>query len=190
MNTSRTRDRDLAQRWAHDLLSRTDWVILDTETTGLDPRAEVVQIAVVGPDRTSLLNSLVRPTIPIPPDATAIHGISDAMVAAAPGLPQIMPRLGAILFGKLVIAYNAAFDERLLQQSAFRHRLGWPMCQWACAMEQYARFVGQWSDRHQTYTFQKLPRRRGYQGEKHQAVDDCLATLDLIHMMAGVAARR
>jgi DNA polymerase-3 subunit epsilon len=40
-------ERDAAIRWARELLTRTDWVLLDTETTGLDADAQIVQLAVV-----------------------------------------------------------------------------------------------------------------------------------------------
>jgi len=49
-------------------------VILDTETSGLDSRAEIVEIAVVDTDGRVLVNTLVKPSRPIPPDVSAIHG--------------------------------------------------------------------------------------------------------------------
>ena len=61
--------------------------VVDVETTGLDPAADrIVEIAVVGVDfeRRScckLFNSLVDPGIPIPPEVSAIHHITTAMVA-------------------------------------------------------------------------------------------------------------
>ncbi|MFB6287159.1 MAG: 3'-5' exonuclease, partial [Candidatus Bipolaricaulia bacterium] len=41
-------------------------LFLDTETTGIDERAEICEIAVVAADGTSLVDTLVRPTGPIP----------------------------------------------------------------------------------------------------------------------------
>ncbi|TAK34836.1 MAG: 3'-5' exonuclease [Chloroflexota bacterium] len=185
MNHTHTRDREAAQRWARALLARSDWVVLDTETTGLDGRDEVIQIAIVADDRSVLMDTLVRPQSRIPARATAIHGITDDMVAHAPTFPEIFPQLAAILEGKLAICYNAAFDSRLLQQTAARNKIGWPSVQWDCAMEQYARYFGQWSERNRSYQWQKLPRSKEYEHEKHQAIHDCLATLDLIRSMAG-----
>ena len=65
------------------------YAVFDCETTGTDPDAdEIVSLALVLLDRdgveTGRFSSLVRPSCPIPEDATAIHGISDADVADAP----------------------------------------------------------------------------------------------------------
>lgn len=188
MNRTHTRDKEAAQRWARDLLSRADWVVLDTETTGLDGRDEVIQIAVVAHDGQVLMDTLVRPQDRIPARATAIHGITDDMVANAPTFPEVFPQLAATLEGKIVICYNADFDRRLLKQTADRNKTSSLPVAWDCAMEQYARYFGQWSERNRSYLWQKLPRSKEYEGEKHQAIHDCLATLNLIRSMAGTAS--
>lgn len=179
--------RDEACRWARRLLDQSRWVILDTETTGLDRSAEAVQIAIIAPDGTSLLDSLVRPTSRIPPDATAIHGITDAMVATAPSFTEIYPQLQEIVRGKTIVAYNAAFDSRILRQTCHCHRVPPLIAQWECAMEQYARYVGQWSSRLGGYRWQPLPRPPSDHPMRHQAIDDCRATLEVIRRMAHLA---
>jgi hypothetical protein len=55
--------------WARELMGRQDWVLLNTETTGLGPDDEVVEIAVLDPTGRALLDTLVRPPRPIPPAA-------------------------------------------------------------------------------------------------------------------------
>lgn len=68
---------------------------IDLETTGLDPRHDrILEISVMkvfppGPDGNGVPEPVVRtqrlnPGVPIPPGATAIHGIDDAAVAGAP----------------------------------------------------------------------------------------------------------
>lgn len=182
--------RDRAARWARDLVDRSDWAILDTETTGLDASAEVIQVAIVGPDAAILLDTLIRPSGRIPPDAVAIHGIGNDRVAGAPTYAEVHPVIGAILQGKVAVCYNAAFDSRLLRQTAIRYRLAPHRVTWDCAMEMYARYAGEWSPRRGGYRYPKLPRGPAYRGQNHQAVDDCLATLDLIRRMAGAESVR
>jgi DNA polymerase-3 subunit epsilon len=71
--------------------------IIDLETTGTNAKeARIVEISVLKilPDGTTTLRTRrINPGVPIPPDATAVHGITDADVAARrqPGrgpLPQ------------------------------------------------------------------------------------------------------
>ena len=59
-------------------------LFLDTETTGLGPADQVVEIAVLDAEGAVVFHSLVKPTVPIPAEATAIHGIRDEDVAGAP----------------------------------------------------------------------------------------------------------
>lgn len=176
--------RDEAVQWARELLGRSDWAVLDTETTGLDGSAQVIQVSVVGADGAVLLDTLIRPHGQIPREAIAVHGITDEMVADAPAYPDVHPTLGRALGNRTVVCYNAPFDARMLRQSALRHGLQPHPVVWTCAMAMYARYVGQWSSHHGGYRYQKLPRGPAYRGLKHQAVDDCLATLDLVRRMA------
>lgn len=175
-----------ARDWARDLLSRDDWVILDTETTGVGPDAEAVQIAVVSRHGHVLLNVLLRPTEEIPREATLIHGITDEMVARALRFRDVwLPLVTVVGYaGGHVVAYNAEFEARILDQTARLHQLGdiSPSFTWSCCMERYAAYVGDWSDYHGSYRYHKLP--RDARRRAHDAAADCLATLDLIHLMA------
>ena len=85
-------------------------VVFDIESTGVVPqRDRIVEIAVlkITPDGESR-NTVRRlnPQIPIPPSATAIHGISDADVADCPVFADIADKSGGILR-----LYKAAFKE-------------------------------------------------------------------------------
>ena len=80
------RRRELADlaAWAAAALTDPNLVILDTETTGLYDPARIVDIAVTTAAGDVLLDTLVDPGVPIPPEATAVHGITDADVAGKP----------------------------------------------------------------------------------------------------------
>lgn len=54
------------KEWVQEWL--TNCLILDTETTGLGDDAEIVEIAIIDQDKNVLLNSLVKPSKPIPPN--------------------------------------------------------------------------------------------------------------------------
>lgn len=178
-----------------DLLNRNDWLILDTETTGLDSTAEVCQIGILAPSGEVLLDQLVKPVEPIPPDATRIHGITNEDVTAAPGFGEVASQIEQILFGKTIAIYNAPYDTRILQQSS---RIVNPdyarVGSWAYRfnfldiMEPYAEYWGDWNDYHQSYTWQKLTAACSQQGvsviDEHSAIGDCKLTLALIQAIA------
>ena len=177
------RARQQAVSWARDLLKRdpATWVILDTETTGLGTDAQIIQIGVLdGMGNVLLDNVLVKPTKPIPADATAVHHITNAMVRDAPSFTDVMPHLHKVVEGKLLVIYNAQYDMRLLVQSGKAHNFGIQLGieGFTCAMLQYAEWVGEWNDYRGSFRWQKL------QGGDHSALGDCRATLDVIRQMA------
>lgn len=171
-------DRVAAVRWAREELSKDDWVILDTETTGLH-NAEIVEIAIVNNLGVTLLNTLVKPSIPIPADVVAIHGISDEMVANSPSFPEVYPQIVEVLEGKRVLIYNAAFDIKILDYCRKLHGLkSFNLSKrYECVMEWHAQWAGDWSDYHEGYRWHPLC-------GGHRALDDCLATLDRVKKIA------
>jgi DNA polymerase-3 subunit epsilon len=133
-------------------------VFLDTETTGLDPRAEIVEISLVDTDGAVLLDSLVRPTRSIPLDAIQVHGISNSMVQGAPAWPEVWPAIERLLEGRLVGIYNAEFDLRMLRQSHAAHRIPWqpPGFLSFCVMKLYAQYRGEASRSYGSYRWHSL----------------------------------
>ena len=133
-------------------------VFLDTETTGVDDTAEIVEICIVGADGGTIVDTLVKPTVEIPDGATAVHGISDAMVASAPTWPKVWPEIKWVINGHVVGIYNAEFDTRLIRQSHIQAGMEWvPLGARAlCIMKLYAKIHGVWDDHHGSYTWQSL----------------------------------
>ncbi|HVA76524.1 MAG TPA: 3'-5' exonuclease [Candidatus Binataceae bacterium] len=177
----KARDRREAIAWARALIDESvGWVILDTETTGLGLTDEVIQIGIIAPDGSALLDSLVRPLKrqSIPGAATAVHGIKIEQLAGAPTFPELAPRLEEILRERRVVAYNAEYDRRLIKQTALLSAVPSPKSRWECAMRAYSRFIGEWDFRKNDYRFQRLP------SGDHSAIGDCRATLKIIGTMA------
>lgn len=143
--------------WAQQMAHDPDVIYLDTETTGLDSSAEIVDIAIIDVAGRVLLDELVKPTQPIPADATGIHGITNAMVERARGWPEIAPRVSRLLADASgVVIYNADFDIRIMEQCNARHRLPTYRANWHCAMRRYAAFAGQRHQRYGGYRWHKL----------------------------------
>lgn len=105
-------------------------LLMDTETTGLDPtRDRLVSVAAFAwrgreaePD---MLDVLVNPGQPIPHSSTAIHGIADGDVADLPPYEEHHRDLGALLHGRIAFGHRIAFDLAILAAESRRARLHW-----------------------------------------------------------------
>lgn len=173
--------RDKVVLWAREIIEHKDqFVILDTETTGLNRNDVIVQIAMVDLNGNELLNSLVKPTKRkrISAEASAIHGINISHLQDAPTFAELKPIIDKIVAGKTVLIYNAEYDERLINQTTKQDGCFSPHLKTECVMKHYSWFVGDWSDYHLDYNYQKLP------SGDHSAIGDCRATLEVINKIA------
>lgn len=106
-------------------------IFYDTETTGVKSATDrIVEIAAYDPVKDQSFQRFVNPGIPIPAEATAIHHISNEMVADAPNFSIIGQEFIDFCAGDTVlIAHNNdAFDVHFLRAEFSRHQI--PMPQW------------------------------------------------------------
>ncbi|MBN1265984.1 MAG: 3'-5' exonuclease [Anaerolineales bacterium] len=141
---------------ARSLLEQSP-LFLDTETTGIDNNAEIVEIAIVDTLGSSVFNSLVKPVNPIPADAIRIHGITNQEVQNAPSWQDILPEVENILKGRLIGMYNAEYDLRLMEQSSRIHRTPWNRVPDSfCVMKLFAQYAGEWNEYRQSFRWLSL----------------------------------
>lgn len=178
-----------------ETLKGKNFLVLDTETTGLDD-GEVVQIAIINNAKDVLLNTFVKPAQPIPVDATRIHGITDEMCKDAPTWIDLAPEIKKILEGQLLVVYNAVYDRKMMHKTQERHdlpKIEWKeIADWHCAMEAYAEFYGEWNNYHGNYRWQRLSVAAQNCGIRvaaaHSALGDCLMTLGVVkHLLESEA---
>jgi DNA polymerase-3 subunit epsilon len=179
-------DRDSAIAWSQAVLGVPDVVFLDTETTGLDEDAEIVEVAVVDREGQVLVNSYVRPTRPIPMGATAIHGIFDHHVATAPQWCEVLPTIAAACHDRLVIIYNAEYDSRLIHQTCRFNRVDSFRATYRCAMQAYACYSAGVPTRGRLRFFKLESAARAFSLNipNHRALGDALACLGVVRGMA------
>ena len=162
-------------------------VILDTETTGLNNTAEIIEISLIDANGNVLLNTLVKPKRKMRSDnkAVSIHGITNEMLKNAPKWEDIHNTFCNLISGKRVVIYNAKYDVRLLEQTANKYGLTIPELNPECAMMIYGAWEGTKNVYDSGYKWHKLEdaaRKLGVnvQGKQHRALTDCLMTLGVL----------
>ncbi|MCM1029401.1 MAG: 3'-5' exonuclease [Pseudoflavonifractor sp.] len=109
------------------LILKRPMIIFDLETTGTSVTHDrIVEISIikVNTDGSKVQHSRrVNPGMPIPPEATAVHHITDEMVASEPTFDKIAPKLVKFIDGCDIAGFNSTrFDLPLLDQEF--HRAG------------------------------------------------------------------
>lgn len=165
---------------------------LDTETTGITKTDEIIELSIIDHDGTELYWKLIKPTQPIPREAERIHGISDHKVADAQAWPILWPNIRAVLYGRVIAAYNASFDARMMEQSHQRYRLPWrEKLNFLDVMQLFSEFRGEWDEYRSSYRFFKLAEAGRYFNislvNAHRSSADALLTRAVLHAIAGMA---
>lgn len=124
-----TRVRGMAEGFEPTTVwARAPFVVLDFETTGLDPEDDrVIEIGAAcfeGGVLVETRNWLVNPGMPIGEESTAITGITDEMVAGAPSFEGVWAEVRTYLEGRIPVAYNHTFDSKFLWAEC--RRMGLP----------------------------------------------------------------
>lgn len=157
-------------------------IVVDVETTGLDPeRDEIIELAMTpfsyGLDGNVFsvgdsFQGLRQPSEPIAPEITAITGITNEMVAGQVIDPVQVAKFAAP--ASLVIAHNAAFDRRFLERfsDVFSTK------PWACSLSQ----IDWAAEGFEGTKLGYLAQAAGFFYDRHRAMHDCLATIELLAM--------
>ncbi len=178
----------VAQRQFDDLgtpLSEVTFCVVDLETTGgsaaTDRITEVGAVRVRGGECLGTLQTFVNPGCAIPPSITVLTGITEGMVVEAPPIDAVLPTLLEFIGDAVVVGHNVRFDvgflDAALQRSA-RDRLTNRRVD-TCALAR--RLV---RDEVPNCRLGTLASRYGLPHQpSHRALDDALATADLLHLL-------
>lgn len=168
--------KEEAIAWAREVIESDHWCIMDTETTGVRGKDQIVDIAIVSMTGERLFNSLILPTgsWEMHPGAQEVHGITSSDLVDSPSISDVYEDIYQAIAGKKIIAYNAAFDKRMLNSSCLS--AGVPLLvadeNWFCLMQAYRRF-------------RQLSHAPAL-GGGHRALSDCEAALALVKEMTGI----
>lgn len=161
----------------------TVWVDFETTGTriGIDRAVEVGFARFAGGVCTEAFSCRVNPGMPIPPEAIAVHGITDADVAKAPTLAAVIeiPMVRNIVAGAQPAAYNAPFDRNFC--SPLLTDLDWP---WLDALS-VVRMVDRYAKGKGRHRLAATCERHGIElARAHSAVNDARASGELFYKLA------
>ena len=114
--------RVAATRFARAVLREGVAVVVDTETVSMG--GPICEIAVVDAHTgRPLLNTLVNPGCPMTPAAQAVHGITESEITGphVPSWAAVHRRFAQLVDGKVVLAYNADYDRRVVADDCRRY---------------------------------------------------------------------
>jgi DNA polymerase III epsilon subunit-like protein len=169
-----------------------DYVILDTETTGLRSPAEIWEIAITTNSGIPMYNQMLRPVNGLTPTPTRDPSITWDTVKDCPTWTDIQSDLKYRLKGANIVVYNATFDRSMFHCSDESNGLAhfdWSnFAAWYCAMTAYSEFNGEWDDYHGNFAWKKLilaAARSGFvgDGKAHRALFDCQMTARVVDYM-------
>jgi DNA polymerase III subunit epsilon len=158
-------------------------IYYDTETTGVKSGTDrIVEIAAYDPELDRTFESFVRPGIAIPPDATAIHNITDDMVANASDFSVVGKQFIEFCEGDTVlIAHNNdGFDVHFLRAEYKRHEVEMPQWNFLDTLK--------WARRYRSdlprHTLQFLREIYGIESNNaHRALDDVVVLYKVFQAM-------
>ena len=104
-----------------------NYVIIDFETTGLNPKTdriiEVGAIKVRNGEIVDTYETYVNPLKHITKRVTDINGISDDTVVDAPLENDVLPEIGNFISGEIIVGYNINFDLNFLKAALDRYNV-------------------------------------------------------------------
>jgi DNA polymerase-3 subunit alpha (Gram-positive type) len=95
-------------------LDSLEYIILDVETTGLEPTqdelTEIGALKTKGKELQTIFSELIKPKTIISPQITQLTGIDNEMVKDSPPAQDVLPRFAEFIGDVILVAHNAEFD--------------------------------------------------------------------------------
>ena len=173
-------------------LVRTTFVVLDLETSGGAPHlganiTEIGAVKVRGGEVLGKFQTFINPGTPIPSFITELTGINDAMVSSSPRIAEVFPILLEFLGAEnetVFVAHNAPFDLSFLKAAATASEYKWPKFTVIDTAKLARKVLG----RDEVINCKLGTLAEFFNASvspRHRALDDALATVDVLHALIG-----
>lgn len=165
-----------------DLLDHKDtYIILDTETTGLEDYDQVIELSIIDLDGNVLFDSLFKPSIDVSKGAENIHGLDNKVLSNQPIWSNKWNEIKSILKDKTVLIYNSSFDYDLIRQTCKAFKVEFTHFDTKCLMNLYSEYIDskRWVSLENAYLTEV-----GDIKQSHRALSDCIMCIELIKTIA------
>lgn len=176
-------------------IMENDALFFDTETTGIGEKDQVLTLSILGSDEKVIYNKLFIPTVPIHPQAEAVHGISlEKCQKEGIGMGAEVYGIKKLFAGRVVVAYNMMFDHRLTWQSLTATGKPYPNTTPLASFDamimysEYARVPGQVAGSFKWFKLNKALTREKIDVSDlafHDSADDVRGMIRLVKFLAG-----
>ncbi len=161
------------------------FVVIDLETTGGSASScaitEIGAVKLRGGECFGTYQTLVDPGQAIPPEITVITGITEAMVMRAPRIETVTPSLLEFIGDGVVVGHNVRFDLSFITAALQRQGRERLSNRSVDTLALARRLLGNEVPNHRLGTL--ASRLRLSHQPSHRALDDALATGDLLHLL-------
>lgn len=188
------RMRSQKQEIRDDLTGLAYCVVLDTETTGLSPQSDyIISVAALKVNlnvrsgkkqRVQTLQTLLKPPIEIPREATRVNGITNKKVRRAPRFGEEAQEIRDFIGALPIVGHNIAFDLNFLNEEFNRVNV-YPLYENEayCTMMAYRQhFSGRSSL--DAVVDHLLGKRR--KGKYHDAMEDVMLTAEIASELSSI----
>ena len=169
-----------------------DYVVLDTETTGLDPDDEVIEIGVLDMHGTELYHSMFKPQKQIGNAAGRYNRIMNEMLTDCPAFGQgDWEKIRSLVAGKVVVGHSIDFHISAIESTMRRYGVPVEGMEEVFSKAVDTRSIAKQCLETREYTLKALYEAYvGELGEQRSALWSCLRTMELFQTLYQIAKER
>lgn len=165
----------------YSLLDIDNFVVIDTETTGMTADDEIIELAVVDMDGTVLYDSTFCPVTEVNRYASAVNHLTNGCLCDSPMFTDEWSRIKTLIGNRKILAHNAKFDQRIIKQTLEKYNMDSSVVD-SLFSDCYdsVNIAKEYIDL-TSYSLENIAHSLGISRvESHRAADDCIMTLEVL----------